>query len=52
MRRRPRRVSGHNVIYHYLQKVVIPRDDAFSRELISRLIVDLSIWLPLNETLS
>lgn len=42
----PKRVSGHNALYHYLQKVVIPREDDFAKELITRLIVDLSIWLP------
>ncbi len=44
----PRRIDGGNAIYHYLQKVVIPRDDAFSRELVLRLVLDLSIWLPLD----
>ena len=44
----PRRIDGGNAIYHYLQKIVIPRDDAFSRELVLRLVLDLSIWLPLE----
>ena len=44
----PRRIDGGNAIYHYLQKVLIPRDDAFSRELVLRLVLDLSIWLPLE----
>jgi len=42
----PRPIDGKNVIYHYLQKVIIPRDDDFSRQLIFQLVVDLSIWLP------
>lgn len=44
----PRRIDGGNAIYHYLQKIVMPRDDAFSRELVLRLVVDLSIWLPVE----
>ena len=44
----PKRIDGGNAIYHYLQKIVIPRDDAFSRELVLRLVLDLSIWLPLD----
>jgi hypothetical protein len=44
----PKRIDGGNAIYHYLQKIVIPRDDAFSRELVLRLVLDLSIWLPLE----
>lgn len=42
----PRRIDGGNAIYHYLQKVLIPRDDDFSRELVLRLVMDLSIWFP------
>jgi len=42
-----RRIDGNNALYHYLQKVIIPRDDEFSRELVRRLILDLSIWFPL-----
>jgi len=42
----PRRVDGNNVLYHYFQKVLLARDDDFSRELALRLILDLSIWLP------
>ena len=34
------------MIYHYLQKAVVPEDSEFSRSLIERLIVDLSIWFP------
>ncbi len=44
----PKRIDGGNAIYHYLQKIVIPRDDVFSRELVLRLVLDLSIWLPLE----
>jgi hypothetical protein len=44
----PRRVDGNNVLYHYIQKVILPRDDDFSRELVRRLILDLSIWLPVE----
>jgi hypothetical protein len=44
----PKRIDGGNAIYHYLQKIVIPRDDDFSRELVLRLVLDLSIWLPVE----
>jgi hypothetical protein len=41
-----RKVDGQNIIYHYIQKCVLKQEDAFSEELLRRLIVDLSIWLP------
>jgi hypothetical protein len=41
-----RRVSGRSILYHYIQKVVIPRGDDFSRRLVAQLITDLSIWMP------
>ncbi len=41
-----RRVSGRSILYHYLQKVVIPREDAFAHRLVTQLICDLSIWMP------
>lgn len=44
----PRRIDGNNAIYHYLQKVIVPREDDFSRELIRRMILDLSIWFPVE----
>lgn len=44
----PRRIEGGNAIYHYLQKVLLPRDDDFSHELALRLVLDLSIWLPVE----
>jgi hypothetical protein len=43
-----RRVNGYDIIYHYLQKVIAAQNDDFSRNLISRLILDLSIWLPVR----
>jgi len=42
----PRRIDGNNALYHYIQKIILPRDDPFSRELVTRLILDLSIWFP------
>jgi hypothetical protein len=39
-------IDGNHVIYHYLQKMVAARDDNFSRAVIERLVIDLSIWLP------
>lgn len=44
----PRRIDGNNAIYHYLQKVIVAREDEFSRELVRRMILDLSIWFPLE----
>ncbi len=44
----PRRIDGNNVLYHYLQKIIIAREDDFSRELVRRLILDLSIWFPVE----
>ena len=42
-----KRVDGQNIIYHYLQKILL-NDDEFSVKLISNLLIDLSIWLPHN----
>lgn len=40
--------NGENIIYHYIQKTLIAEgeNDDFTMELIERLIVDLSIWIP------
>jgi hypothetical protein len=42
------KIDGNHIIYHYIQKNLVPRNDSFSKELIERLIVDLSIWLPVE----
>lgn len=41
-------INGENIIYHYIQKTLIAdvENDEFTKELIERLIVDLSIWIP------
>jgi hypothetical protein len=44
----PRRIDGNNVLYHYIQKIILARQDEFSHELVRRLILDLSIWLPVE----
>lgn len=41
------KIDGQNILYHYLQKVLL-KDDQFSLELMKNLLVDLSIWLPTN----
>lgn len=40
--------NGENIIYHYIQKTLLTdnANDEFSKELIERLIIDLSIWFP------
>lgn len=40
--------NGENIIYHYIQKTLLTDNDSddFTRELIERLIIDLSIWFP------
>lgn len=45
-----KKVSGENILYHYIQKNILDTDEItpFQKELIERLIVDLSIWIPLN----
>lgn len=42
--------NGENIIYHYIQKTLLKdgANDEFTKELIERLIVDLSIWLPID----
>jgi len=43
-------INGENILYHYIQKTLIAdgENDAFTKELIERLIVDLSIWIPVE----
>jgi hypothetical protein len=41
-------IDGQNVLYHYIQKNTLRDEDEFSKELIKRLIFDLSIWIPIN----
>lgn len=40
--------NGENIIYHYIQKTLLADNDSdeFTKELIERLIIDLSIWFP------
>lgn len=44
----PRLIDGNNVLYHYIQKVLLARQDSFAQELVRSLILDLSIWLPVD----
>lgn len=43
-----KKADGENVIYHYIQKNMQTNNYEFSKELVKRLITDLSIWLPVN----
>jgi hypothetical protein len=40
------RIDGQNILYHYLQKNTLREDSEFSTELLKRLLIDLSIWIP------
>jgi len=41
-------VDGQNILYHYIQKSVMKKEDEFSKELLKHLLVDLAIWIPGN----
>lgn len=41
-----KRIDGDNILYHYLEKTVFSEKNRFSTELLERLLLDLSIWLP------
>jgi hypothetical protein len=43
-----RKVDGQNVLYHYIQKSILGEKDTFSKDLLQRLLTDLSIWIPIN----
>jgi hypothetical protein len=43
-----RKIDGQNVLYHYFQKNILRSEDEFSRELLEHLLVDLSIWIPVD----
>jgi hypothetical protein len=45
---RNKKVDGQNVLYHYIQKNIMIKDDKFSKDLLKCLLVDLSIWIPTN----
>jgi hypothetical protein len=36
------------VLYHYFQKNILKDEDEFSKELLTRLLIDLSIWIPVS----
>lgn len=42
--------NGENIIYHYIQKTLLEDNEGeeFTKELIERLIIDLSIWFPVD----
>lgn len=42
--------NGEDIIYHYIQKTLLAdnESDEFTKELIERLIIDLSIWFPVD----
>jgi hypothetical protein len=48
MRSKGNIVDGQNILYHYIQKSLLKNEDDFSRELIKHLLIDLSIWIPIN----
>jgi hypothetical protein len=41
-------IDGNNILYHYIQKTLLPDEElkVFTKQLIERLIIDLSIWFP------
>ena len=43
-----RRIDGDNILYHYFDKYVFDEENQFAMELLERLLIDLSIWLPHN----
>jgi len=43
-----KKVDGQNIIYHYIQKNILANEDEFSKNLIQKFMIDLSIWLPVD----
>ncbi|NIO19884.1 MAG: hypothetical protein GTN76_03880 [Candidatus Aenigmarchaeota archaeon] len=43
-----KRIDGDNILYHYFDKKIFDKENQFAMELLEHLLVDLSIWLPLN----
>jgi hypothetical protein len=43
MASKSRRIDGQNVLYHYFQKNILGDEDEFSKKLMKRLLIDLSI---------
>ena len=43
-----RRIDGDNILYHYFDKNIFVEENQFAMELLERLLIDLSIWLPHN----
>ena len=41
-----KRIDGDNILYHYLEKTIFSEKNRFTMELLERLLLDLSIWLP------
>jgi hypothetical protein len=42
------KIDGQNVLYHYFQNNILRNEDEFSKKLLERLLVDLSIWIPID----
>ena len=39
-------VDGNNILYHYLQKITITEGTQLDKDVIKKIIIDLSIWIP------
>jgi len=41
-----KKIDGDNILYHYFKKNLFSKKNSFSRQLLEKLLLDLSIWLP------
>jgi len=39
-------IDGDNILYHYFEKNLFSEKNAFNRQLLEKMLLDLSIWLP------
>lgn len=42
------KIDGQNILYNYFQKNILKNEDEFSKDLLKRLLMDLSIWIPIS----
>ncbi len=41
-----KRIDGDNVLYHYFEKNLFSEKNSFNKQLLEKILLDLSIWLP------
>jgi hypothetical protein len=41
-----KRIDGDNILYHYFEKTLFSENNSFDKQLLGKMLLDLSVWLP------